>query len=122
MRAQRILCFQEKGSPLLAQNEVQADIFSGSLAVFRNRKLAGECWRLMLQNAIFSNWRCAFEKNSNRFRSEFVVLAKFPPTPPSACRTCPPLAEKRPFRTCLPAGRLDDFKFFFGGKLLCKKR
>jgi hypothetical protein len=82
MRAQRILCFQEKGSPLLAQNEVQADIFSGSLAVFRNRKLAGECWRLMLQNAIFSNWRCAFEKNSNRFRSEFVVLAKFPPTPP----------------------------------------
>ena len=29
----------------------------------------------------------------------------------------PKLWRKRPFRTCLPVGRLDDFKFFFGGKL-----
>jgi hypothetical protein len=49
-------------SLLLAQNKVRADIFSGSLAVFRNRKPRGECWRVMVQNAAFSNWRCAFEK------------------------------------------------------------
>jgi len=35
-------------SPLVAQNEVRADIFSGSLAVFRNRKPTGECWRVMV--------------------------------------------------------------------------
>ena len=28
------------GSPLLAQNEVRADIFSGSLAVFQSEKVA----------------------------------------------------------------------------------
>jgi hypothetical protein len=22
----------------------------------------GKCWRVMVQNAAFSNWRCAFEK------------------------------------------------------------
>jgi hypothetical protein len=34
---------KNEGSPLLVQNEVQADIFSGSLAVFRNRKPTGKC-------------------------------------------------------------------------------
>jgi hypothetical protein len=55
-------------------------------------------------------------KNLNIFHPKFVGWAKFPPDSPSA------RPEKRPFRTCLPAGKLDDFKFFFGGKLLCKKR
>jgi hypothetical protein len=47
---------------LLAQNEVLANIFPGSLAVFKNRKPTGECWRVIVQNAAFSNWRCTFEK------------------------------------------------------------
>jgi hypothetical protein len=51
----------------VAQNEVRADIFSGSLAVFRNRKPTGECWRVMVQNAAFSNWRCVFEKIQTDF-------------------------------------------------------
>jgi len=50
---------KNEGSLFLAQNEVRADIFSGSLVVFRNRKLTYECWRMMVQNAAFSNWRCA---------------------------------------------------------------
>jgi hypothetical protein len=41
--------------------------FSGSLAVFRNRKPTGECWRVMAQNAAFSNWRCVFEKIQTDF-------------------------------------------------------
>lgn len=53
---------KNEGSLLLAKNEVRADIFSGSWAVFRNRRPTGECWRVMVQNAAFSNWRCAFEK------------------------------------------------------------
>ncbi|NLL28626.1 MAG: hypothetical protein GX259_07505 [Bacteroidales bacterium] len=31
---------KNEGSPLLAQNEVQADIFSGSLAVFQSERVA----------------------------------------------------------------------------------
>jgi hypothetical protein len=58
---------KNEGSPLLAQNEVRADIFSGTLAVFRNRKPRGECWRVMVPNAAFSNWRCAFEKIRTNF-------------------------------------------------------
>lgn len=48
---------KNEGSLLLAKNEVRADFFSGSLTVFRNRKPTGECWRVMVQNAAFSNWR-----------------------------------------------------------------
>jgi len=33
-------CFKNEGSPLLAQNEVRADIFSGSLAVFQSERVA----------------------------------------------------------------------------------
>ena len=32
--------FKNEGSPLLAQNEVRADIFSGSLAVFQSERVA----------------------------------------------------------------------------------
>ncbi|MCJ7789912.1 MAG: hypothetical protein MUP69_06980 [Candidatus Atribacteria bacterium] len=35
----------------MAQNEVRANTFSGSLAVFRKHKPTGECWRVMAQNA-----------------------------------------------------------------------
>jgi hypothetical protein len=31
--------FKNEGSPLLAQNEVRADIFSGSLAVFQSERV-----------------------------------------------------------------------------------
>ena len=33
-------CFKNEGSPLLAQNEVRDDIFSGSLAVFQSERVA----------------------------------------------------------------------------------
>jgi len=33
-------CFKNEGSPLLAKNEVRADIFSGSLAVFQSERVA----------------------------------------------------------------------------------
>jgi len=47
----------------------------------------------------------------------FVGWAEFPPDPfPPAEATLSDLPAGR------PVGRLDDFKFFFGGKLLCKKR
>jgi hypothetical protein len=42
------LQMKNERSSLLAQNEVRADIFSGSLVVFRNRKPTGECWLAMV--------------------------------------------------------------------------
>jgi hypothetical protein len=60
-----------------------------------------------------------------------VLLKKFELISPKICRAggIPPRFPFRPPAEAalsdLPAGRqagrLDDFKFFFGGKLLCKK-
>ena len=33
-------CYKKEGNPLLAQNEVRDDIFSGSLAVFQSERVA----------------------------------------------------------------------------------
>ena len=93
----KLIKFKNEGSLLLAKNEVRADIFSGSLAVFRNRKPTGECWRVMVQNARIFQLVVCVRKNSNRFRPKFVGRAEFPPNPPSA------RPQKRPFWTCLPA-------------------
>jgi hypothetical protein len=73
---------KNEGSPLVAQNEVRADIFSSSWAVFRNRTPTGEYWRVMVQNSAFSNWRN-------------------PPQTP-----LPPARRSDPFGpACLPASR-----------------
>jgi hypothetical protein len=66
-----------------------------------------------------------------------VCSKKFEQISSKICRASGIPPKKKPFRqlaeatlsdlpACLPAGRpagrLDNFKFFFGGKLLCKKR
>ena len=104
---------KNEGSPLLAQNKVQADLFSGSLAVWNFRgeavhfcpaspSRAKRGGQLALAKSFLA---VCVRKNSNRFRPKFVGRAEFPPTPPSA------RPRKRPFRI----GRFRVFRSAFSG-------
>ena len=107
---------KNEGSPLLALLNSKRLEISPKNACLPQAGLASP--RSRRANKDISQLAVCVRKNSNRFRPKFVGRAEFPPDPPSARRTCPPLAEKRPFRIGKLPKNLKKYRLelYFGPK------